>query len=351
MKMDKPMEQLVTVVIPVYGVEKYLDRCVNSVVGQTYSNLEILLIDDGSPDRCPEMCEEWARKDPRIRVIHKENAGLGMARNTGIEQATGDYICFFDSDDYIHNDTIENALGLALAQNAQIVVFGSQDVDADGKIMATFVPATGMTCFRGEAVREDFLPDLIDPRHRDANYPELMLSACCCLFDMELIQRTRFRFVSERQNISEDGYSLIWLYRYVESVALLPEAKYYYCKNAASLTQSYRPDRYDRIRQFYLDTTAMAREQGYESKVLTRIGGLLLSFTIAAMKQIVASGKTDGEKRKAISDILQDAVLKSCLADPQCRYRNRARRIMLWAMRGKRTDMVMALIRLQNLRK
>lgn len=351
MKMNKPMEQLVTVVIPVYGVEKYLDRCVNSVVGQTYSDLEILLIDDGSPDRCPEMCEEWARKDSRIRVIHKENAGLGMARNTGIEQATGDYICFFDSDDHIHNDTIENALGLALAQNAQIVVFGSQDVDVDGKITATFVPATGVTYFRGEAVREDFLPDLIDPRHRDANYPELMLSACCCLFDMELIRRTRFRFVSERQNISEDSYSLIWLYRYVESVALLPEAKYYYCQNAASLTQSYRPDRYDRIRQFYLDTTAMAREQGYGGKILSRISGLFLSFTIAAMKQIVASGETDGEKRKAISDILQDTVLESCLADPQCRYRNRARRIMLWAMRGKRTDMVMALIRLQNLRK
>ena len=92
---------LVTVVIPVYNVEAYLDRCVQSVVNQTYKNLEIILIDDGSPDNCPAMCDAWAQKDKRIKVVHKENAGLGYARNTGIEHATGEYICFFDSDDYV----------------------------------------------------------------------------------------------------------------------------------------------------------------------------------------------------------------------------------------------------------
>lgn len=348
MKMNKPMKELVTVVIPVYGVEKYLDRCVNSVVNQSYHNLEILLIDDGSPDRCPEMCDEWARKDLRIRVIHKENAGLGMARNTGIEQATGDYICFFDSDDYIHNDTIENALRLAQDQQVEVVMFGSHDVDIDGRITATFAPATEMTCFRGASVRERFLPDLIDPRHRDANYTELMMSACCCLFDMKLIRQTQFRFVSERQNISEDSYSLIWLYRYVESVALLPEAKYYYCKNAASLTQSYRPDRFEKVNAFGRDTMEMAKALGYTDTVLVRIKGLYLSFIIAAIKQTVSADLKWSQKRKSIATLLREPLLREVLQDPACRYRSRTRQLMLAAMRSGWAEPVMLLAMLRN---
>ena len=108
---------LVSIVLPIYNVEKYLDRCIESVINQTYRNLEILLVDDGSPDDCPQKCEEWAKKDGRIKVIHKANAGLGYARNTGIENASGEYICFFDSDDYIDPSTIEKAYNTAQKLN------------------------------------------------------------------------------------------------------------------------------------------------------------------------------------------------------------------------------------------
>lgn len=91
----------ITVIIPVYKVEEYLDKCVQSVVEQTYKNLEIILVDDGSPDNCPKMCDEWAKKDERIKVIHKENGGLSSARNAGLDIATGDYITFLDSDDFM----------------------------------------------------------------------------------------------------------------------------------------------------------------------------------------------------------------------------------------------------------
>lgn len=94
-----------SIVIPVYRVENTLDRCVESVLNQKYDNLEIILVNDGSPDRCPQMCDEWAKHDQRISVIHKENGGLSDARNAGIEQATGDYITFVDSDDYLEPDT------------------------------------------------------------------------------------------------------------------------------------------------------------------------------------------------------------------------------------------------------
>lgn len=92
---------LISVIIPIYKVEPYLNKCVESIVNQTYQNLEIILVDDGSPDHCPQMCDEWAKKDRRIRVIHKENGGLSDARNAGIETATGEYIAFVDSDDFV----------------------------------------------------------------------------------------------------------------------------------------------------------------------------------------------------------------------------------------------------------
>ena len=124
---------VVSVVLPIYNVEKYLNRCVKSVVNQSYKNLEIILVDDGSPDNCPTLCEDWAKKDSRIKVVHKENAGLGYARNTGIENATGEYICFFDSDDYIALDAIEKAYSLAIKEKSDIVVFGFCDVKSNGE--------------------------------------------------------------------------------------------------------------------------------------------------------------------------------------------------------------------------
>lgn len=97
-------KDLISVIVPVYKVEQYLDRCVQSIVGQTYRNLEIILVDDGSPDNCGAMCDAWAEKDSRIQVIHKENGGLSDARNAGMAAATGGYIAFVDSDDWIHRD-------------------------------------------------------------------------------------------------------------------------------------------------------------------------------------------------------------------------------------------------------
>lgn len=97
----------ISIIIPVYKVEDYLDRCVESAVSQTYRDLEILLVDDGSPDRCPAMCDNWAKRDGRIRVIHKENGGLSSVRNVGIQAATGDFITHLDSDDWLELNAIE----------------------------------------------------------------------------------------------------------------------------------------------------------------------------------------------------------------------------------------------------
>ncbi len=122
----------ISVIVPVYKVEKYLYQCVESIICQTYKNLEIILVDDGSPDNCPEMCDEWASKDSRIKVIHKQNGGLSDARNAGIDVATGRYLFFIDSDDIIEKNCIKDLYDLLVRYDVDISII-TKFVFEDGK--------------------------------------------------------------------------------------------------------------------------------------------------------------------------------------------------------------------------
>lgn len=119
--MSKP---LISIIIPIYKVERYLDECVNSVVQQSYTNLEIILVDDGSPDSCPIKCDRWEVKDHRIKVLHKANGGLSDARNAGIDVSNGDYLMFIDSDDFVKNDYVEVLYDILSKTDADVVCGG-----------------------------------------------------------------------------------------------------------------------------------------------------------------------------------------------------------------------------------
>ena len=130
---DMEQDPLVSIIIPVYKVEKFLDECVASVAAQTYANLEILLVDDGSPDNCPAMCDAWAARDPRIRVIHKPNGGLSDARNAGIAEAIGAYIYFADSDDTVAPTLVEDCLNAMREYDADLVMFQFDTISENNK--------------------------------------------------------------------------------------------------------------------------------------------------------------------------------------------------------------------------
>lgn len=112
--------ELISIIIPVFKVEEYLEKCVDSIINQTYTNLEIILVDDGSPDNCGKICDEYAKKDTRVRVIHKENGGLSSARNAGLDVASGEYVSFVDSDDYIKENFIEVLYNLCVENKCDI---------------------------------------------------------------------------------------------------------------------------------------------------------------------------------------------------------------------------------------
>ncbi len=141
----------VSIIIPVYKVERYLDACVESVRGQTFADWEMLLVDDGSPDRCPQMCDAWAAKDPRIRVIHRENGGLSAARNSGIDAAKGDFLLFVDSDDLLEPDTLRRAVEAQRQHDADLVIFNLTYVDEQNRPL----PAPDFSAFPDEILDED----------------------------------------------------------------------------------------------------------------------------------------------------------------------------------------------------
>lgn len=296
-------EPLVTVIIPVYNVEKYLDRCVSSVTGQTYQNLEIFLIDDGSPDNCPAMCDAWARRDSRIRVIHQENTGQGIARNAGIENASGEYVYFVDADDYIAPETIEICCREAFYEKADVVVFGLIMIGRNGEITHCKRAENEIerrTVYREREVQETFLP-------------HISASLCLSFVSMKLIQRTGWRIVSERDIISEDTYSLLKLYKDVECVVALPN-EFYYCRyNPVSFSRSYREDRFEKVKAFYEKTITLCSECGYNPMVLRKVSEFFIDFSIAAAKQITTAPIGFPQKISALRAIIFDDALQGIL--------------------------------------
>lgn len=328
---------LISVVLPIYNVEMYLERCIKSIVNQTYKNLEIILIDDGSPDNCPQICEEWARKDSRVKVIHKKNAGLGMARNTGIENATGRYICFVDSDDYIALDTIEKAYNQARKVSADIVYYGHKEVDKTGKIIKEYIPQIKKLWYLNEEIREIIIPELISPDFSSVQQTNLMMSACTALFSMAVIKRTQWKFVSEREIIAEDVYSLLKLFENVNCVAIVPEALYYYCNNSTSLTRTYRVNRYQGIKTFYDKCIVMCNEIDYPPIVKSRLASAYLAFVIAALKMIVLSVDTLYTKLQNINHIVNDPHLNQTLRNVDLKIESKSRKLIWRLLIKKKT--------------
>ncbi|MFT8532036.1 glycosyltransferase family 2 protein [Bifidobacterium aquikefiri] len=150
---------LISIIIPIYNSEKFINRCLNSVTKQTHKNLEIILVDDGSPDNSPEICDEWAQKDKRIMVIHKTNGGQASARNMGLDKCTGDLIGFVDHDDWISNDMYESMLNNLIEADADIAYTAAAHAYENGNISTKhIIPDTHLVLTSGEGFKYVNLP-------------------------------------------------------------------------------------------------------------------------------------------------------------------------------------------------
>lgn len=341
-------DAIISVIIPVYNVENYLDRCIESVVNQTYQNLEIILVDDGSPDRCPQMCDEWAAKDKRIKVIHKQNQGLGMARNTGIDAAEGNYICFFDSDDFVSHELIEKAYTQMKKFDSEIVLYGHKRVNFAKRRSQDIGINSEQEVYRGEQVVSAFLPQLLGEDPLTGKTYNIPMSAWSGLFSMELIHRAGWRFVSEREIISEDLFSMFNLYREVQSVAILNEPLYYYCENSGSLSQKYRADRYEKIKIFYDECLRLCAKNGYNETIQKRCMEPFLSFTIGALKLEESAVRPLREKIKSVKAIVLDEQLQEVMEKKKDDKTGWKKRLLYWAIRNRFVLPTYVFLALQN---
>lgn len=182
---------------------------------------------------------------------------------------------------------------------------------------------------------------------KNGKQTDLWMSAWACLYSLEMIQKASWRFVSEREIISEDVYSLLGLYKYVNRVSVLSEALYFYCENAGSLTHTYKPDRYNRIKNFYEACYQLAEESSYGADVKERLSYPYLSNTIAAMKMIVGSDQVKTLKCEQLKQIIDDDTLQNVLSKANIRKEKKTRKLLLVAIKKKQYSFIYWLIKIK----
>jgi len=226
----------ISIIVPVYKVEAYLARCVGSLRNQTLQDIEIILVDDGSPDGCPRICDEFAMEDSRIRVVHKENGGLSSARNAGLLVARGEYVGFVDSDDDVDPDMYRRMLEVALREKTDFVMCDYMRIPEFGdSYLKTLVIAPGR--YGKTAIRSDIFPQLIMGENVD--YGPL-LSVWHCLYRADFLKAHDI-FFDEAVRWSEDNiFSAIIGYHADSFFYMKGQGLYHYYQNPGTITTSYR---------------------------------------------------------------------------------------------------------------
>ena len=230
----------ISIIIPVYNVEKYIHRCLDSILRQTISDIEIILIDDGSTDKCPQICDEYQKIDSRIKVVHKENEGLGLARNSGLNISSGEYVAFVDSDDFVDIDIFEKMYEKAVSFDCDAVLQGNKLFN-NGKISQKNSCKRNIL-YENENIILEMLPSIIGSDFRGNDY--IGMSVWRGLYRRKVIEDNNIRFFSERDYISEDILFDILFYSKAKKVFVSDLFGYYYCINPGSLTHSSKPQKY-----------------------------------------------------------------------------------------------------------
>ena len=281
---------LISVIVPVYRVEKYLERCVKSILSQTYKNLEVILVDDGSPDQCPAICDACAEKDARVKVIHQENKGLSGARNAGIDAASGEYLAFVDSDDYVSPHFIEELYQLLQDTGCAI-----------GQCRFSYVKGGGLVeegdsafcIYRGESLMEQ----LYGPEEKATCF----VVAWNKLYRAELFKETGIRYPEGR--IHEDEATTYRLFHEAKKLAFLDRALYgYYTENGGSITSVFSAKRLQWLTA-HEERIAFFKKNGYEKLLpaaYRKLCDACITFYFRCTEQVKDAEELKKELRKRL---------------------------------------------------
>ncbi len=243
---------IVSIIVPIYNCEQYIDKCLESILGQTYENIEVICVDDESPDKCPEILDRYAEKDSRLKVVHKKNGGVSNARNDGIKAASGEYIMFVDGDDWIDAVMVSEMLDVAKNKNADVVmccyVKEFSDHSAESHIF------NGNICFVGQDVQRCIHRRFIGPVKEELSVPQncdILITPCMQLLKAEICKKHEFYDI-RKLGTFEDGLYQIDVYRDFESFAYVDKPFYHYRKdNETSITTKYKADLFEKWQNLY----------------------------------------------------------------------------------------------------
>ena len=281
---------LISVIVPVYRVEEYLERCVKSILSQTYKNLEVILVDDGSPDQCPAICDACAEKDVRVKVIHQENKGLSGARNAGIDAASGEYLAFVDSDDYVSPHFIEELYQLLQDTGCAIGQCRFSYVKGDGLVEEG---DSAFCIYRGESLMEQ----LYGPEEKATCF----VVAWNKLYRAEIFKETGIRYPEGR--IHEDEATTYRLFHEAKKLAFLDRALYgYYTENGGSITSVFSAKRLQWLTA-HEERIAFFKKNGYEKLLpaaYRKLCDACITFYFRCTEQVKDAEELKKELRKRL---------------------------------------------------
>ena len=292
-----------SVIVPVYNVEKYLPQCMDSLLNQTLTDIEVILVDDGSPDNCPSLCDEYAKQDQRVKVVHKGNGGLGYARNSGIEIATGEYIAFLDSDDYVELNTYQKLYSIAKDTKADAVYYNYQRFNDFGEIWTEMNIREKMH-FRTKDDIRGFMLNMIANPPKAVNDSDINCSSCCVLYSSKMINKYGLRFKSERDIVYEDlPFNLEYLL-HSSNVIAIPEIFYNYRVNPSSLTRTANHDRIEKNYFYYQYLLDIMRTNNFGEDGYLRVSRLFIGYSRACIRRYVQSPLSKKEKMQWLKKVV-----------------------------------------------
>lgn len=293
--MKKNNNPLISVIVPVFNVEKYLQQCIDSLLRQNYSNIEIILVDDGSTDNSAQICDEYATKYKNITVIHKKNEGLGSSRNIGLQVANGKYIGFVDSDDYLSEDMYETLIRLAEENDADCSYCEFERFWDDNIIDKSHKCNDSIKIYSDNEILNPYLLDRVGCLPVEKTDCSYGASVGLGLFKNDIIKKVKF--VSERKWISEDMIFDLEFIPLCKKIVHTNKKLYYYRFNPNSLTTRYVPDRFDK-NVALCDEMGLRLDKIYHSDIYKiRLNRYFLKITRIALIEEIVHIRENGWKR------------------------------------------------------
>ena len=297
----------VSVIIPVYNVEKYICKCLDSVLNQTYKNIEIILVDDGSLDGSGKICDDYAKKDDRIKVIHKENGGLSSARNAGLDVISGKFVAFFDSDDYVCINLIEEVVAKLKETEADVCIFSHFTTNGESEI-AHSLPLD-KELYNKEEIKNSIIPMFIGEKNADE--PALQGFVCRQIFKREAIGNLRFR--SEREYYAEDVVFDLEFYINANKLSVVNKPFYYYRYVASSLSNKYRKNLFGKLEKLIKFKQEIVEKNNIPD-CNERLNRSVFRATLGGILNVKkASELTKKEKKLEINKIVSNPLVKNAI--------------------------------------